>query len=104
MDHGAQVSLVRKELLSVIKEGNQWSTSQYEARNLRMDGQPIGAGGEALDAVAVVVLDVAVERLRRHNSFHALPWNSPSQFGRANSKTVHLFWGLMHWETGIQYR
>ena len=62
LDHGAQVSLVRKELLSVIKEGNQWSASQCEARNLRMDGQPVGAGGEALGAVAVVALDVAVEK------------------------------------------
>ena len=62
LDHGAQVSLVRKELLSVIKEGNQWSASQCEARNLRMDGQPVGAGGEALGIFVVVALDVAVEK------------------------------------------
>ena len=88
MDHGAQVSLVRKELLSVIKEVNQWSASQCEARNLRMDGQPIGAGGEALGAVAVVALDVAVERLRRHNRFNAMPWNPPSQFELQNCALI----------------
>ena len=51
LDHDTQVSLARKELLPLIKE-NKWSIDQCEARNLKMSGQPIGAGGEALEATA----------------------------------------------------
>jgi len=42
-DHGAQVSLVRKELLATIKEHHGWSREQCSHRNLKMKLQPIGA-------------------------------------------------------------
>ena len=64
LDHGAQVSLARKELLPLIKEKNKWSHSQCDTRNLKMDAQPIGAGGEALGAVAAVSLDITIEKTK----------------------------------------
>ena len=64
LDHGAQVSLARKELLPLIKEKNKWSVDQCDTRNLKMSGQPIGAGGEALGAMAMVALDIVVEETK----------------------------------------
>ena len=64
LDQGAQVSLARKELLPLIKEKNKWSVNQCDTRNLKMSGQPIGAGGEALGAMAMVALDIVVEETK----------------------------------------
>ena len=61
LDHGAQVSLARKQLLPVIKERNNWSVEQCQARNLTLEGQPQGAGGHDLGAEGMVALQLTVE-------------------------------------------
>ena len=58
LDHGAQVSLVRKELLPKIREKNGWTLDQCHDRNCKLEGQPTGAGGHKLGATAVVRLHI----------------------------------------------
>ena len=58
LDHGAQVSLVHKELLPKIREKNGWTLEQCHDRNCKLEGQPTGAGGYELGATAVVRLHV----------------------------------------------
>ena len=58
LDHGAQVSLVRKELLPKIREKNGWTLDQCHDRNCKLEGQPTGAGGHKLGATAVVRLQI----------------------------------------------
>ena len=61
IDHGAQISIVRQELLPIIREKHGWTVEQYEQRNLELDRQPVGASGEALGVTAVVVLKLVIE-------------------------------------------
>jgi len=61
LDHGAQVSLVRKELLPVIKDHQGWTKDDTTTRNLKMEAQPIGAEGGPLGATALVKLLVQVD-------------------------------------------
>ena len=61
MDSGAQVSLAQQQLLPHIKQKNNWTIEQCSQRNLKLDGQPLGAGGESLGAIGVVSLQVTVE-------------------------------------------
>ena len=61
LDHGAQASLARKQLLPVIKERNNWSLEQCQAKNLKLEGQPQGAGGHDLGAEGIVVFQLTVE-------------------------------------------
>lgn len=60
LDHGAQVSLVRKQLLPYIREKQGWTLEQCRSRNLPLDSQPVGAGGEPLGVTAVVLLTIRV--------------------------------------------
>ena len=92
LDHGAQVTLVRKELLPLIKEKNQWSTSQCDTKNLKMGGQPIGAGGEALGAVATVALDITVEKTEKSQQVpcYALASSKPIWKGELENCAVIL--------------
>ena len=61
IDHGAQISLVRQELLPIIRQKHGWTMEQYQQRNLELDRQPVGASGEALGVRAVVVLKITIE-------------------------------------------
>lgn len=61
LDHGAQVSLARRQLLPVIKESNNWTAEQCQDRTLKMEGQPQGAGGHSLGAEGMVALQVTIE-------------------------------------------
>jgi len=61
LDHGAQVSIVRRELLPKVRETQGWSKEQYQTRNLELDRQPIGANGAELGVVALVKLYMSVE-------------------------------------------
>ena len=61
LDHGAQVSIVRRELLPKVREAQGWTKEQYQTRNLKLDRQPIGANGTELGVVALVKLKVSVE-------------------------------------------
>ena len=56
LDSGVQVSLARQQLLPHIKQKNNWSMEQCRQRNVILDGQPLGAGGESLGAKGVVSL------------------------------------------------
>ena len=60
LDHGAQVSLVRKQLLPYIREKQGWTLEQCHSRNLPLDIKPVGAGGEPLGVTAVVLLTIRI--------------------------------------------
>jgi len=92
LDPGAQVTLVRKELLPMIKEKNNWSDSQCNTRNIKMDGQPIGAGGETLGAVVVVALYIAIKKIKetRQVSCYVLESTKPIWEGKLRNCAVIL--------------
>ena len=69
LDHGAQVSLARKQLLPVTKERNSWSLEQCQARNLILEGQSQGAGGHNLGAESIVASAVRYQpKFAYHNT------------------------------------
>ena len=57
---GAQVSIVRRELLPKVRGTQGWTKEQYQTRNLKLDRRPIGANGTELGVVALVKLEVSV--------------------------------------------
>ena len=61
INYGTQVLIVRQKLLSVIQQRCSWTVEQYQLWNLELDQQPVGASGEALGVVAVVVLRITIE-------------------------------------------
>ena len=61
LDHGAQVSLIRKELLPVIKEKQSWTQAECHERDLKMGQQPIGGTGAPLGVISLVRLQVMVD-------------------------------------------
>ena len=79
LDHGAQVSLLRSQLLPVVKEKKGWTLDQCHLRNLKLDQQPVGAEGRPLGAVAMVQLQVKVEStgVGRDIPFYVLDSNKP---------------------------
>ena len=60
LDHGAQVSLIRKELLPVIKEKQNWTQTECHKRNLKIGQQPVGATGAPLGVISLVHMQVVV--------------------------------------------
>ena len=52
------MSLVRQELLSMIRQKHGWTMEQYQLRNLELDRQPVGASEETLGVMAAVVLKI----------------------------------------------
>ena len=48
--------------------------------NLLMSGQSVGAGGEALGAVAVVTLDIVIEETKESQQYLIMCWNPLNQF------------------------
>ena len=60
IDHGAHISIVRQKLLPIIREKHGWTMEKYQQQNLQLDRQPVGASGEALGVMAVVVLKLAL--------------------------------------------
>ena len=61
LDHGAQISLIRKELLPAIKDKHSWTQAECHERDLKMGQQPIGATGAQLGAISLVSLQVMVD-------------------------------------------
>ena len=61
LDHGPQVSIVRRELLPNVRETQGWTKEQYQTRNLKLSRQPVAANGTELGVVALVKLKVTVE-------------------------------------------
>ena len=60
LDHDAQISLVCQELLPVIQKKQGWTMEQCEQRNMSLDSQPIGASGDTLGVMAVVMLKINI--------------------------------------------
>lgn len=73
--------MAHKELLPLIKEKNTWSVEKCDTVNLLMSRQPVGAGGEALGAVAVVTLGIVIEERKESQQYLFTCWNPPNQFG-----------------------
>ena len=61
LDHDAQVSLVHKELLPVIRKRHGWTLEECHKLNLKMGPQPIGATDAALGTISLIHLCVFVE-------------------------------------------
>ena len=74
LDHGTQVSLARCQLLPVIKEKNNWTVEQCQARNLKLEGQSQGAGGHDLGAEGIVSLQITVEGTGVSRRVPVLSW------------------------------
>ena len=64
IDSGAQVTLVRSQMLPRIKEKRGWSIEKCHSHNRPLEQQPIGAAGEPLGADSMVVLNIQVEATR----------------------------------------
>ena len=63
MDNGSEVTLVRNELLPKIKEHNDWTLEQCHQWNRPIEAQPIGASGQDLGAMSVVVVKTDIEQM-----------------------------------------
>ena len=61
LDHGAQISLIHKELLPAIKEKQNWTQTECHKRNLKMGQQPVGATGAPLGVISLVRVQVVVD-------------------------------------------
>ena len=81
LDHGAQVSLVRKELFPVIRKRHGWTLEECHKLKLKMGPQPIGATGAALGAVSLIYLCVSVEETGVVKESPVLCWHHRSQSG-----------------------
>ena len=62
LDHGAQIPLVCQELLPVIQKKQGWTKEQCEQRNKSLDSQPIGASGDTLGVMVMVMLKITIIR------------------------------------------
>ena len=60
LDHGAQVSFMRKELLPAIKEKQGWTHVECYERDIKMGQQPVGTTGAPLGVISLVSLEVTV--------------------------------------------
>ena len=61
LDNGSQISLVRTEMLPKLKEINNWSMEECKSKTSKMVSQPLGAGGNELEARKIVLLSVTLE-------------------------------------------
>ena len=46
LDHGSQVTIVRRQLLPMILKKNAWSTEKCKSKNIPLKAQPVGAMGK----------------------------------------------------------
>jgi len=92
LDHGAQVSLVRGELLPKIQERNHWTVEECHARNCELEGQPTGAGGQTLGATAAVMLQVTTNEESEPQQIpcYVLPSDKPIWCGEMNDCAMVL--------------
>ena len=56
LDGGSQVTLVRAELLPLVKQHNGWAMSQWKERDCDVEAQPVGASGQELGAESIVAV------------------------------------------------
>ena len=61
MNHGSQVTIVRQQLLPMIREKQQWSMDTCVNKVIPLKPQPIGATGQKLGAIGIAILDILVD-------------------------------------------
>lgn len=61
LDHGSQVTIVRQQLLPMVKEKQQWTMDNCVERTVPLKSQPVGATGQELGADGIAVLDILME-------------------------------------------
>ena len=61
LDHGSQVTIVRQQLLPMIREKQQWSMDTCVNKVIPLKSQPIGATGQELGAIGIAVLDILMD-------------------------------------------
>ena len=60
LDHGAQVTIVRRQLLGKAKEKHKWPVETCRSKEIPLEKQPIGATGTELGAIGAVKLNMEV--------------------------------------------
>ena len=61
LDHGSQVTIVRRQLLPMIQEKNAWSAEKCKSKNIPLTAQPVGAMGKELGASGMVFLQMEID-------------------------------------------
>ena len=61
LDHGSQVTIVRRQLLPLIKEKREWSMETCCSKLKPLKSLPTGASGQQLKAKGIVTMDILVE-------------------------------------------
>ena len=61
LDHGSQVTIVRQQLLPMVKEKQQWSMDNCMEKTVPLESQPIGATGQELGAHGIAMLNILME-------------------------------------------
>ena len=61
LDHGSQVTIVRQQLLPMVKEKQEWSMDTCQTKVVPLKSQPVGATGQELGAVGIAMLNILIE-------------------------------------------
>lgn len=61
IDNGSQVSLVHTEMLSKLRELNNWTIEECKQKTQKMTSEPMGAGGQTLGARKIVIVSVTLD-------------------------------------------
>ena len=92
LDHGSQVTIVRRHLLPLIQEKNQWSNEKCKEKNIPLQGQPVGAMGKELGAVGMVILQMEIDETGQNANIpcYVLDSNKPLWKGELKNCAVLL--------------
>ena len=63
LDHGSKVTIVRQQLLPMVKEKQQWSMDNCMEKTVPLEFQPIGATGQELGAHGITMLNILMEAM-----------------------------------------
>ena len=61
LDLGSQVTIVRRQLLPLIREKYEWSDEKCNSKNIPLKAQPVGAMGKELGASGMVTLQMEID-------------------------------------------
>ena len=64
VDFGAQLTLIRHQMLPKIMEKQNWSIEHCHSCNRTLEQQPVGAGRKPSGAESVVTLNIQIEATR----------------------------------------
>jgi len=92
LDHGSQVTIVRQQLLPLIRERNQWSDEKCKTKNAPLQAQPVGALGKELGAVGMTILQMEIEETGQNLNIpcYVLESNKPLWKGELKNCAVLL--------------